>query len=162
MKPRPLDPVMVAILAESGVAREVARLYRVPARDLEDVEQEALAVIVRAVQRGAFVPSDDMGDMRARARQYLVIVARNLACANWRKRQRLDLPGELPAVGVDLLPYLEARSSLRRVPMPAYLRPLLAALAGGDTIAEYARTRGILRATLYGRLRALRKKLRRK
>ncbi len=162
MKPRTLEPVMVAILAEASVAREVARLYRVPARDIEDVEQEALAVIVRAVQRGAFVPSEDMGDMRARARQYLVVVARNLACANWRKRQRLDLPGELPAVSVDLLPYLEARSALRRVPMPSYLRPILAALADGATIAEYARKHGVLRATIYGRLRALRAKLRRK
>ena len=159
MKPRPLDPVMVAILAEASVAREVARLYRIPARDLEDVEQVALTIMVRVVQRGGFVPSDDMGDMRARAQQYLVIVARNLACANWRKRQRLNLPGELPAVGVDLLPYLEARSSLRRVPMPSYLCPLLAA---GDTIAEYARKYGVLRATLYGRLRAVRAKLRRK
>ena len=152
MKPRRVDAITAAILAEADAARAGALVMNVPDRDVEDVVQDAIVATWRRSQRGD-LPTD-----REALRVYIFVTAKNLALDYWRKLGRVDLPGDLPEVAVDPLPRLEARSALRVLPKPAHLRAVFECLAAGDSLLDVVAATGVPRGTIATRLRALRRR----
>lgn len=154
-RPRPqtlADSVTAAILAAADAARYGALATNIPEHEVDDLVQQTLLATWQQAQRGAF-PTEP-----GAIRQYLFVAGRNAACTQLRRMRRLVLLGDVPDAVVDPLPWLEARSELRAMPKPAYLRSVLECLARGDTLDGA----GMPRGTAAGYLRRLRAKHRRK
>ena len=153
---RRVDSMTAAILAVAGSARRGALAMGTPARDLDDVVQDALVAVWRRARSGGL---RDLSD-RAALSAYMHAAAKNAALHHARRRRRLALLDDLPEPSTDPLGHLEARSALRALPAPTYLRRIYAALAAGETLATYARAAGITHGAAYGRIRRARAALR--
>ncbi|KYF76586.1 hypothetical protein BE11_47595 [Sorangium cellulosum] len=157
-------PTMEAILAERGIV--LATLAGIPKRDRADVEQQVLLGAWNAIRRGKYRP-DPRDKPRDALRKWLHGVAWRQAAHYFDSAcvRRAVLHAEPlgllhePA-GPSLEAQLQARDVLEALAdLPPWQREALLIVDAPETVAGYARERGLNPHTLASRLRIAREAL---
>jgi RNA polymerase sigma-70 factor (ECF subfamily) len=155
---------MQAILAERGIV--LATLAGIPKRDRADVEAEVLLNAWNAVRRGLYRP-DPKDKPRDALRKWLHGIAWRLAShyvnSAWARRavlhaQPLGLLRE--PVGIDMHAQVAAREVLEAMTeLPPWQVDALLSVDDPESLAAYAKRRGMNQSTAASRLRIAREAL---
>ncbi|WP_437649087.1 RNA polymerase sigma factor [Sorangium sp. So ce362] len=159
-------PPIEAILAERSVILAVLIASGVPARDREDVAQGILLNAWRSVRRGMYRP-DPKVEPRAALRAWLYGVSwrktGHYLGSAWVRRAVLHAQplGRLrEPIGPDLEAQVDEREVLRALAeLPAWQAEALLSVDDPESLAAYAKRRGMSRGTAASRLRIARKAL---
>lgn len=157
--------VVRVVLQERRAAWGELNRQRIPHDEREDLVQETLLRMVRRILRGGpFLVHEDEEEQRKKVRNYLRRIAQRLAY-RWHLRATLarvaaEIATATRPTFTDPTVGFEARSELRALDIPEDMVPLLVAVGELGSVSAVALALGMRAATVYTRLRNLRRDLR--